>query len=89
MYIITQFLPKAPPGAVLSGCRKYPKTKKEGRGFDSPSLLLTTHPTNDKEGGQPPSFDEPPGYGSNLIDGTRIDYGSFGLARNFIGTLRG
>ena len=26
-----------------------------------------------------PSFDEPPGYGNNLIDRTRIDYGSFGL----------
>ena len=29
--------------------------------------------------GPAPSFDEPPGYGSILIDRTRIDYGSFGL----------
>ena len=33
---------------MVNVSRKYPKIKKEGRGFDSPSLLLTTHPTNDK-----------------------------------------
>ena len=36
-----------------------------------------------------PSFDEPPGYGNNLIDRTRIDYGSFGLVPKLLRDAEG
>ena len=50
--------------------------------FLSP-LWNPTHFKKRQRMGPAPSFDEPPDYGSNLMDGNRINYGSFGLIRNF------